>query len=73
MRSKNIPDVSQLSAWRKADCSGGDGGDCLEAAVGVPGVVPVRDSKNRGGAVLIVPAAGWAGFVTAVRAGAFDG
>ncbi|ONK12039.1 DUF397 domain-containing protein [Streptomyces sp. MP131-18] len=73
MRSKSIPDVSQLSAWRKSSYSGGDGGSCLEVAGGVPGVVPVRDSKNRSGAVLVLPAGGWSGFVAAVRGGAFDG
>jgi hypothetical protein len=53
--------------WRKSSRSNGDGGACVEVALGVPGVVPVRDSKVRGGAVLCVADAGWAVFVRAVK------
>jgi hypothetical protein len=59
--------------WRKSSYSGGDNGDCLEVADGIPRAVPVRDSKNPHGPALVIPAAGWAGFVAAVRTGAFRG
>ncbi|MFI1163377.1 DUF397 domain-containing protein [Streptomyces sp. NPDC020801] len=53
--------------WRRSTYSGGSGGeDCVEVADGVPGVVPVRDSKVPDGAVLVVRASTWAGFVGAV-------
>lgn len=31
--------------WRKSSYSNGEGGDCVEVADGVPGVIPVHDSK----------------------------
>jgi hypothetical protein len=59
--------------WRKSSYSGGDNGDCLEVTDCIPEAVPVRDSKNPHGPALVIPAAGWAGFVAAVQAGAFHG
>ncbi|WP_411127279.1 DUF397 domain-containing protein [Streptomyces sp. x-19] len=38
-------------------------------APGFPGVVPVRDSKDPRGPVLVVPADGWSSFVAAVKDG----
>ncbi|MBZ6195542.1 DUF397 domain-containing protein [Streptomyces olivaceus] len=35
-----------LVCWRKSSHSNGDGGDCVEIADGVAGLVPVRDSKQ---------------------------
>ncbi|MFI6932971.1 DUF397 domain-containing protein [Streptomyces sp. NPDC050287] len=55
-------DLSNAS-WRKSSYSNGDGGNCVEVADGVPGVVPVRDSKVPGGPVLLVRSAAWAEFV----------
>ncbi|GGP33417.1 DUF397 domain-containing protein [Streptomyces calvus] len=53
--------------WRKSSHSGGDGGEaCLEVADGVPGVVPVRDSKVDGGPVIVVGAVAWAEFIAGV-------
>ncbi|WP_093838673.1 DUF397 domain-containing protein [Streptomyces aidingensis] len=40
-----------------------DGGNCVEVADGIAGVVPVRDSKRPAGAVLAVPADAWREFV----------
>ncbi len=52
--------------WRKSSYSDGNGGDCVEVADGVPGVVPVRDSKVAEGPVLVLGAAAWAEFVRTV-------
>lgn len=52
--------------WRKSSHSDGNGGDCVEVAVGAPGVVPVRDGKVPDGAVLVVAGPAWAEFVGAV-------
>ncbi|WFE94252.1 DUF397 domain-containing protein [Micromonospora sp. WMMD987] len=38
--------------WRKSTCSNGGGGACIEVAGNLPGVVAVRDSKDRCGPVL---------------------
>ena len=51
--------------WRKASYSNGSG-DCVE--VGNPtGSVAVRDTKNRGGAVLSVPAEAWQAFTDTLK------
>ncbi|MEU7029565.1 DUF397 domain-containing protein [Streptomyces sp. NPDC046275] len=55
------------AAWRKSSYSNGSGGDCLEVLDNVPGVVPVRDSKNPTGPALVVPAAAWAVFVDGLK------
>ncbi|WP_413757137.1 DUF397 domain-containing protein [Streptomyces sp. MMBL 11-3] len=60
-------DFIGAARWRKSSHSGGDGGeDCVEVADGVPGVVPVRDSKVPHGPVLLVGPLAWAEFVGAV-------
>lgn len=55
------------AVWRKSSYSNGDGGNCVEVTDGFPGLVPVRDSKTPEGAALIIPAAAWSRFVTAVK------
>ncbi|MFD9032179.1 DUF397 domain-containing protein [Streptomyces sp. NPDC059567] len=55
------------AAWRKSTHSDGDGGNCVEVLDDVPGVVPVRDSKDPAGPTLIVPAAAWAAFVSGLK------
>jgi hypothetical protein len=69
MTSRYIPDASALTTWRKSSYSGGDNGSCVEVADGVPGAVPVRDSKDPQGPALVFPAAAWAAFVADVKAG----
>jgi hypothetical protein len=65
------PDLRN-APWRKSSYSGDDGGDCIEAAPGyLPGVVPVRDSKDPKGPALIFPTDAFAAFVAAVKAGEF--
>jgi uncharacterized protein DUF397 len=58
--------------WHKSTRSGGNGGDCVEVAVNLPGVVAVRDSKDRDGGTLTFTPGGWRHFVAGVRAGEFD-
>ncbi|NBE55437.1 DUF397 domain-containing protein [Streptomyces boluensis] len=53
--------------WRKSSYSNGDGGLCLEVRDGLPGLVPVRDSKNAEGPVLVFPAAAWGAFMHGLR------
>ena len=54
--------------WRKSRHSGNGGGDCVEVARNLPGVVAVRDSKNPGGPVLTVSRDEWARFLARLRA-----
>ncbi|MBV6700043.1 DUF397 domain-containing protein [Kitasatospora aureofaciens] len=58
--------------WRKSSFSG-QGGDCIEVADGMAGVVPVRDSKDPDGAALLFSADAWEAFVGGVKAGEFPG
>lgn len=55
--------------WRKSSYSDDNGGSCLEVRDDLPGVVPVRDSKNPAGPVLVVTAPAWRAFVKGVSAG----
>ncbi|RXS64991.1 DUF397 domain-containing protein [Streptomyces sp. TM32] len=64
---KIVPDLVG-AAWRKSSYSDGGDSNCVEIADGFPGAVPVRDSKNPEGPVLIFPAAAWSGFIGGVRA-----
>ncbi|WTT38035.1 DUF397 domain-containing protein [Kitasatospora sp. NBC_00085] len=65
-------ELDRLS-WLKSSYSGGNGGDCIEVAPGLPGVVPVRDSKDPQGPALLFPASAWRSFIAAVRVGDFPG
>ncbi|WP_420812756.1 DUF397 domain-containing protein [Micromonospora zingiberis] len=47
--------------WRKSSRSGGNGGDCVEVADNLSGVVGVRDSKDPAGAGAGLHPAGVAG------------
>ncbi|MFE4827369.1 DUF397 domain-containing protein [Streptomyces sp. NPDC056672] len=58
--------------WRKSTHSNPDGGSCVEVADGVPGIVPVRDSKNPDGPALAVPAPAWSSFIGALTEGALS-
>ncbi|MGW4682225.1 DUF397 domain-containing protein [Micromonospora taraxaci] len=55
------------ATWRKSTRSGGSGGDCVEVADNLPGVVGVRDSKDLAGAALVFATATWAAFVDSVK------
>jgi hypothetical protein len=49
--------------WRASSHSSTNGGECVEVGEGLPGVVPVRDSKVSSGAALVFGAEGWTRFV----------
>lgn len=57
------------ATWQKSSYSNSDGGECLEVAAVLHGTVPVRDSKQPQGAVLLLPPPAWNTFVAAVRRG----
>ncbi|WP_440067046.1 DUF397 domain-containing protein [Streptosporangium sp. OZ121] len=54
--------------WFKSSRSGGNGGDGVEAATNLPGIVAVRDSKNPDGPTLAFTPEAWADFITSVKA-----
>jgi hypothetical protein len=56
-------------SWRKSSYSGNGGGNCVEVARNIPGIVAVRDSKDPHGPVLTLGAGVWRGFVDDVEAG----
>ncbi|MEU4530196.1 DUF397 domain-containing protein [Micromonospora ureilytica] len=49
--------------WRRSIRSGPDGGNCVEVAANLPGLVAVRDSKDPAGPVLVFPPDAWRTFV----------
>ncbi|MFU8851439.1 DUF397 domain-containing protein [Micromonospora sp. SL1-18] len=53
--------------WRTSTRSSSNGGNCVEVADNLPGVILVRDSKDRTGATLHFNPAAWHAFVDVVR------
>ncbi|WP_410810666.1 DUF397 domain-containing protein [Micromonospora sp. 067-2] len=53
--------------WRKSTRSSSNGGNCVEVADNLPGVVLVRDTKDRDGGTLTFGPAAWASFVRLAR------
>ncbi|KJY33966.1 DUF397 domain-containing protein [Streptomyces sp. NRRL S-495] len=58
------------AAWFKSSHSN-NGGSCVEVTGDLPGLVPVRDSKDPTGPALLFPADAWQSFVAGVRMGEF--
>ena len=57
--------------WRKSSYSS-NGGDCVEVARNLPGIVAVRDSKDAEGRALVFTVDQWRAFLSATRAGDFS-
>jgi hypothetical protein len=53
--------------WRKSTRSSSNGGDCVEVADNLPGVVLVRDSKDPDGGALAFAPASWVDFVALAK------
>jgi hypothetical protein len=60
-----------LAVWQKSTYSGGNGGQCVDVARNLPGIVAIRDSKNPDGPKLIVSPDAWRAFASGVRQGEF--
>jgi hypothetical protein len=58
--------------WRKSTRSGNGGNSCVEVAKNLPGVVGVRDTKDRSGPALVFGPEAWTGFLAGVKDGEFD-
>ncbi|MFV2100486.1 DUF397 domain-containing protein [Micromonospora sp. LOL_024] len=55
------------ATWRKSSRSSGNGGNCVEVADNVSGVVGVRDTKDREGGTLQFNPVAWQGFVNLAK------
>ncbi|MFD1658571.1 DUF397 domain-containing protein [Streptomyces caeni] len=64
---RHTPELNSVR-WRRSSYSNANGGNCVEIADDLHGVVPVRDSKNPRGPVIVVPAAAWDAFVDSLKA-----
>ncbi|MFB7123008.1 Scr1 family TA system antitoxin-like transcriptional regulator [Kitasatospora sp. NPDC056273] len=58
------------ASWLKSSYSDG-GGQCIEVAPGLPGVLPVRDSKDPDGPQLAFGTDAWQSFIAGVKSGEF--
>ncbi|MQS36691.1 DUF397 domain-containing protein [Streptomyces katsurahamanus] len=56
------------SLWRKSSYSNGEGAVCVEVLDGIPGVLPVRDSKNPHGPALTFTPGPWTAFIRDLKA-----
>ena len=57
----------EVATWRKASYSGSSGSDCVEAGVAEAGRALVRDTTDRDGATLSIPADAWASFTDTLK------
>jgi hypothetical protein len=55
------------AAWHKSSYSGSNGGQCVEVAGNLPGVVAVRDSRDPGGPALRFAPGHWTAFLHHLR------
>ncbi|WP_406303171.1 DUF397 domain-containing protein [Streptomyces sp. NBC_00885] len=62
-----IRDASVPPLWRKSSYSGASEGSCLEVNDAHPTHIPVRDSKNPKGPVVVFGSAAWTTFAAAVQ------
>jgi hypothetical protein len=58
--------------WRKSSRSGTNGGNCVEVAANLPGIVAIRDSKNPEGRALVLAPGDWQSFINDIKAGRHD-
>ncbi|MBB4912978.1 DUF397 domain-containing protein [Streptosporangium saharense] len=65
------PDLTGTT-FHKSSLSSAEGGNCVEVATNLPGLVAVRDNKNLSGPALTFSTSGWDTFVDSVELGTFD-
>lgn len=55
------------ATWHKSSYSGGNGGQCVEVAANLPGVVAVRDSRDPAGPALCFAPRHWHALLTRLQ------
>ncbi|GAA3222798.1 DUF397 domain-containing protein [Nonomuraea helvata] len=60
------------AVWRKSSRSSDNGGQCVEVAINLPGMIAVRDSKDPDGPKLLFTRDEWKAFIGGVMDGEFD-
>ncbi|WP_436774731.1 DUF397 domain-containing protein [Yinghuangia sp. YIM S09857] len=65
MSNRRQAGTARAFAWRKSSYSGGNGGECVEVAVGEPGLL-VRDSKVPGLGRLAVTSRSWSALTSSL-------
>jgi hypothetical protein len=58
--------METVSSWRKSSYSGANGGECVEVGATASAVL-VRDTTNRTGEVLSLPADAWRVFLASIK------
>ncbi|MFF7249076.1 DUF397 domain-containing protein [Embleya sp. NPDC008237] len=58
---------ADVTTWRKSSYSNGDQGNCVEVRDDLPGLVPIRDSKDPSIGHLTIGAASWTALTNALR------
>jgi hypothetical protein len=69
IRNRAVPSLTG-AVWVTSSYSDG-GQQCVQVAVNVPGLTPVRDSKDPAGPALLFPRRAFTQFVNATAAGEF--
>jgi hypothetical protein len=54
-----------VGTWRKSSYSGGSTGNCVEVAAS--SAILIRDTTDRGGVTLSLPAPAWHAFITRIN------
>ncbi|MER8072746.1 DUF397 domain-containing protein [Streptomyces sp. NPDC094034] len=54
--------------WRSSSYSQSNGGECIQVAHGIAHTVPIRDSKNPTGPILVTSHTSWTAFLPFVKA-----
>jgi hypothetical protein len=58
--------------WRKSTYTGSNGGNCVEVASNLPGIVAVRDSKDPFGPALTFRNGAWQALLHDIKSGDLD-
>jgi hypothetical protein len=58
--------------WHKSSYSGSNGGNCVEVASNLPGLIAVRDSKDPHGPALTFTPLAWAALLGDIKADGLD-
>lgn len=73
MEARDLTNVDlSRASWKKSSHSGGNGGNCVEVATNLPGLVAVRDSKDPSGPALVFMPGEWKAFLGGVKRGEFN-